>query len=503
MPQPKFKKGATSKQGQEQNKSLLSPREDRLGSIIAAGGTAKNLVDQTRKKCLKNQDRSFSQTTFCQQWLAMFTLATIRNTVVIVHGPVGCISSMTYINVFNRLGQIHRNGRPVSGHWISTNLVEADTIYGGEEKLRAAVRNADKHYHPDAIFIFTSCVSGVLGEDIDAVVAGVQPEIKATVIPIHCDGFRSKLWASGYDGSFHGVLNYLINEPVEKKTDLVNVINPLTIGRPDETEIERLLGKLELRANFIPCFADIAAIKESASAALTTGLCPTYGEYLAKVLGERYSILATQKVMPIGLDNTDMWLREVARPLGKEKDVEKLIREERRRVKPRIEALKKKLAGKKVFVSAGQSRAVGIPNLVADLGLEIIGVTAFHYDEVSFESFANLTRRCGNFTTSVANLQPFEQTNLLHQQKPDIFIGHSGETVWAAKQGFPTVMGLNLFHLFVGYDGVVSFGNRLVDAFTNQAFNRNLSSRSKRVYRDDWYTADPFKYIKEVAVCNR
>ena len=69
-------------------------------------GIAKELVDQTRRRCLKNQDRLFSQTTFCQQWLALFTLATVKDSVVIVHGPVGCISSMPYINVFNRLGQI-------------------------------------------------------------------------------------------------------------------------------------------------------------------------------------------------------------------------------------------------------------------------------------------------------------------------------------------------------------------------------------------------------------
>jgi hypothetical protein len=54
----------------------------------------------------------------------------------------------------------------------------------------------------------------------------------------------------------------------------------------------------------------------------------------------------------------------------------------------------------------------------------------------------------------------------------------------------------------VGYDGVVTFGNRLVDAFTNPAFNRNLSAHSKALYHDDWYTANPFKYIKEAA-CHR
>ena len=60
-------------------------------------------------------------------------------------------------------------------------------------------------------------------------------------------------------------------------------------------------------------------------------------------------------------------------------------------------------------------------------------------------------------------------------------------------------MGLNLFHLFVGYQGVVTFGNRLVDAFTNRSFNKNLAAHTTGIYKDTWYTADPFAYIKGAA----
>ena len=52
--------------GNRKKTPQVPPREDRLGSIIVAGGTAKELVTQTKKRCLKNQDRSFTQATFCQ-----------------------------------------------------------------------------------------------------------------------------------------------------------------------------------------------------------------------------------------------------------------------------------------------------------------------------------------------------------------------------------------------------------------------------------------------------
>jgi nitrogenase molybdenum-iron protein alpha chain len=73
-------------------KSAVPVREDRLSTTITYGGTASELVSITTRKCLRAKDREFSQTTFCQEWLAIFTLATVKDAVVIAHAPVGCTS---------------------------------------------------------------------------------------------------------------------------------------------------------------------------------------------------------------------------------------------------------------------------------------------------------------------------------------------------------------------------------------------------------------------------
>lgn len=481
-------------------KSSVPIREARLNSTIAFGGTASELVDLTTRKCLKAKDRAFSQTTFCQEWLAMLTLATIKDTVTIVHAPVGCISSLTCINIFNRFGQILRGETPLTGKWISTNLTDADAIHGGEDKLREAILEADKRHNPKAIFVYSSCVAGIIGEDIDAIIRNIQPDVSAKVAPVYCDGFKSKIWATGYDGSFQGALNHLIAEPKEKQEDLVNVINPITFGRTDEAEVERLLNKLGLRANFIPNFSTVEDIGKASEAALTSSLCTTFSEYFAKELKERFDVPYTKKLMPIGLDNTDEWLREIAGFLGKENEVEIVIKEERERVQPKIDELKEKLEGKTAFVSAGQSRAVGIPNLLADLGVGIVGITAYHYDEVIFDSFENLQKRCGDFCTNIANVQPFEQTNILNKEQPDLYFGHMGESVWATKQGFPTAMVFNLAHLFAGYNGVVAFGSRILNLVNNPSFSKKLAQHSKPVYRENWLNENAFKYHKEEGV---
>ncbi|MDR3063071.1 MAG: hypothetical protein LBU40_02895 [Methanobrevibacter sp.] len=476
--------------------NITPPREDRLNSVITWGGDADELVDITTKKCVKDKNRSFQQTTFCQEWLAMITLCTIKDIVIISHAPVGCVGSMGMISMFNNAGQKLRGEPLKNGKWMSTNLNDYDVVHGAKDKLEAAVRAAAERYDPKAIFIYSSCVSGIIGEDVDSVVEKLNAELDVPVAPVYCEGFKSKLWASGYDGSFQGALNYLIKDPVEKRENLINVINPISFSRLDELEVKRLLDKIGIEVNYVPNFNTVDALSKSSEAALTASLCTTFSEYFAKELKNRYGVPYTEKIIPTGLDNTDAWLREIAGFLGKEKEAEALIKSERARVQPRIDEIKEKLKGKKVFVSAGQVRSLGIANIIADLGMELEGLTTFHYDEVIFDGFEDLTNKCGNFCAHVANAQPFEQTNILANKDLDFYIGHMGETVLAAKQGIPTAMVCNLFRLFLGYDGVVSFGERLLNVQTNPLFNKTLS-KSKPVYTESWYKEkNAFKYQK-------
>jgi nitrogenase molybdenum-iron protein alpha chain len=71
-----------------------------------------------------------------------------------------------------------------------------------------------------------------------------------------------------------------------------------------------------------------------------------------------------------------------------------------------------------------------------------------------------------------------------------------GESVWAAKQGFPTAMIFNLALLYAGYNGVISFGSRLLNLINNPSFNKRLAEHSKPIYREAWLKENPFKYHK-------
>ena len=66
--------------------------------------------------------------------------------------------------------------------------------------LEDSVKKAVEQYNPKLAFIYASCASGIIGDDIDAIASDLQQEYPDTImIPIHCEGFKSKICASGFD----------------------------------------------------------------------------------------------------------------------------------------------------------------------------------------------------------------------------------------------------------------------------------------------------------------
>ena len=76
-------------------------RDARLRPCNAYGGSLCNLVEGQKTGCLSANGRTFAQATGCQLTLSMGMAASIPNSVVIYHGPVGCgAASLALAGVF-------------------------------------------------------------------------------------------------------------------------------------------------------------------------------------------------------------------------------------------------------------------------------------------------------------------------------------------------------------------------------------------------------------------
>ena len=86
-----------------------------------------------------------------------------------------------------------KRGVTTSTVYVGTDMNEQDTIFGSTQALGKIIREVNKRYSPKAIFVSSSCATGIIGEDIDSVVDEVRDEIDVPVVAVHCEGFKSRI----------------------------------------------------------------------------------------------------------------------------------------------------------------------------------------------------------------------------------------------------------------------------------------------------------------------
>jgi len=493
-------------------------REDRHKTNIALGGTlakVKGCIKNGcfgKEGCLNLSSRSFSQTHGCQFLLSLAILNSIRNAVIIMHGPVGCgICAVGNIGVNKTFKQL-RDPTAEGVIWLSTNLDEPDVIGGGEKKLREAVLFADKEFRPETIIVPNGCVPALIGDDVDSILADLQEQTAAVIVPIHCEGFKTKIMATAYDAVYHGILKKFIKEPEREKflvgheleemerqyriSRNVNVLNVGSMSRADEVELQRILTGIGLNVRFIPCYAEPEDFAYSLETSLNVSICGTHDDYFVEHIKTRYNIPFLIDTIPIGRKNTDRWVLKIAEKFGLEKEAQRFIAEENRILDESLAKYRSVLKGKKVFLAGGEVRIVATAEIIQDLGMEIVGFKAHHFDqfiEPIFESLENVD----DVSFGVATNQPFEQANLVKKLKPDVLITHSGGNNIAAKHGLPLFPLFGPTYNYMGYSGVFEITRRLARVIRNNQFNKNLAENTALPFKKEWYEKDPFAYIKE------
>lgn len=466
-------------------------RPNRYNDLISTGA---QVEDDFNKGCLKRADRSFSQGLQCQQINSISALMSIEDSVMISHSPQGCMGCAVAGGDGYRVGQAHRGVEHIRNpRLFCTNLDKNNVVFGGEEKLRKTVALAVERYNPKIVFIFTSCASGIIGEDVDAVAADLQQEYEAIIVPIHCEGFKSKICASGFDAAFIALNKYILKgEKIPKQENLINLFAPTSISYADENEMKRMLSLIGMEANYIPFYSSLEKMKKIPAAAASTSICKVFADEFMIELEQDYGIPYSHTVMPIGLRNTDKWFLGIARTVGKEKEAQEIIEKEHERIQPLVNELRERLQGKRIFICGGTGRSFAAAALVEDFGMELIGLETPTYDKDAQDDIEYLNTIHKDFVIDIANMQPFEQVNLLSKLKPDAFIGVS---TWAAKLGIPTTHVLDDKRPTMGYDGLLYLGNKIADQLSNPGFNKKLAAHKKLPYRDSWYREDAFKYI--------
>jgi nitrogenase molybdenum-iron protein alpha chain len=499
--------------------SVPPVRDTRLKIGDSYHGNACGLVDCGRDGCLLQKNRGFWQANACQMALTLMMAATVENAAIVVHAPGGCGALLHSLSVQSSKGKARRGKDPKALPWLSTNLTEADVIGGGEKKLLETIKYADREFRPEIIFVVVTCAPSIIGDDAEEVVRQARPQVSADVVSLHCPGFRSRVVASAYDAFYHGILRGLELSPkpwidfrplpqgspeaelAEKnyqfeRSRTVNVWNATSIGPADEGEVRRLLTALGLKVRFFAEYSSRDELRMVSEAALNVSMCNVHDDYMLKFLEEKFGTPYVIAGMPIGFRHTRQWLVSVARHFGLEKQANALADYEENLAREAIGPFVEQVRGKKVLICGGVVRVGAEATMLAELGLDVLGIRAYHYDDGAEPVYEDVVRNLPDTPVAVSN-QLFELTHQIKTLKPDIVISHNGTQGYIAKLGVPSVQLWSVDSAFFGYAGIYQILRRIVFELKNTSYRDRLSKHVKLPYKPAYFEGDTFKYIKD------
>lgn len=483
-------------------------REIRINSITGFQGNAEELVNCSR--CgLKDKTRSFTQCVGCATSKAACKTILVQDGAVISHGPVGCSSCYHDFAFTYRVNSPLRGiENPTQRKIYSTDLTEKDTVYGGNAKLEKAIREVYERVRPNVIFVLTTCAAGIIGDDVESVCDEAEAELGVPVVAIFCEGFRSTVWTTGFDAGYHGIARKLIKPPRKRRDDMINVINFW-----GSDVFKDWFAPFGATPNYIAPYSTVESLTWSSEAAATVQVCSTLGSYLGAALEQEFGVPELPTAPPYGVPQTDRWFRALGKLLGKEEIAEQIIAEKKAEYLPKIEALKEKIKAVKpdgtltAYVTGGAAHGHALLSVLGELGIQAVGAAIFHHDplfdnnEPDNDQLAQRVKDYGDVPNfNVCNKQEFELVNVLNRLKPDLLLArHGGMTLWGAKLGIPSLL-IGDEHYSMGYEGLIKYGERILETLENDEFIKNLEKHAVNPYTKWWLDQQPNTFLQKRGV---
>lgn len=460
--------------------------------------------------------RPFVDVYSCSLTLSLNILLFFSDTAIVMHSPDGCQSdsfALAYMaaKVRNLELQSPFMHEIRNIHCCSTNFNERNVIFGGEKSLKAAIHETYERYHPRLICVLVSCISAIIGDDVDKVCAEAQAELgeDVYVIPFNTNGFESHAWINYADHVWGGLVQRVMKQPEMVDPDLINFFRPLNMTSADTNEMERLMDLLGLRVNVFPDYQSIDVLEHAAEAALNTGMCKGYHQPVFEAMHKKFQTPYADAPYPLGIRFTEMWLREVGRKTNRSDAVERLIKDEKQRIFPELSRLRNKLRGKTVVVSANHAKTLSFAQACNDLGLTIVSAVTHSTDNSLEKEYQIVKEEAGDIDFHVGS-PIYEEMSHLKLEKPDIFVGHLEMGSIAAHLDFPAknTYFYNFQDAHFGFQGVINLGKQIL-----RGLNNPLKHKILKYYKNEtglnWGStpfangAQPFRFASATSSCRR
>ena len=390
---------------------------------------------------------------FCGSRVVLYPIA---DAVHIVHGPIGCAAYTWDIRGSLSSGpELHRLS-------FCTDLQEKDVIFGGADKLYKSLIELIDYYEPKAAFIYSTCIVGVIGDDVEAVCRRVAAEKSIPVLPVHSEGFKGTK-KDGYRAACDAIGTLVgTGSTAGISKHSINILGDFNLA--GETWMIRDYYKrigVDVVAS-ITGDGRIDDIRRAHGAALNVVQCAGSMVHLAKDMEQKYGI-PFRHVSYFGIEDMSRALYEVADFFGEPgmaAAARELVREEVARIMPDLRRYREALSGRRAAVyTGGAFKAFSLVRSLRTLGMQTVLVGSQTGNQEDYKLLRDL---CDEGTVLVDDTNPLELSRFVQEKGVDLFIGGVKERPIAFKLGIGFCdHNHERKEALAGYEGMLNFAREV------------------------------------------
>jgi nitrogenase molybdenum-cofactor synthesis protein NifE len=390
---------------------------------------------------------------------AMIALVPITDVAHLVHGPIACAG-----NSWGSRGSLSSDAT-LYKMGFTTDLNENDVIFGGEKRLYKSILEVHQRYNPAAIFVYSTCVTALIGDDLDAICHKAAEKIGTPVVPVNSPGFiGSKNLGNRVGGE--ALLEYVVGtaEPEYTTPYDINLIGEYNIAG-EMWGVLPLFEKVGIRVLAkITGDAKYKEVCHAHRAKLNVMICSKALINMARKMEERYNIPYTEESF-YGVDDMNRCLRNIAAKLGDpqlQERVEQLIVEETANLDVALAPYRVRLKGKRVVLYTGGVKSWSIISAAKDLGMEVVATSTKKSTE---EDKARIKELLGKDGMMLEKGNAQELLRVIAQTKADMLIAGGRNQYTALKARIPFLdINQERHHPYAGYVGMIEMAKELDEA---------------------------------------
>jgi len=392
--------------------------------------------------------------------IALFPFADV---VHLVHSPATCIGASWETRATPTSHEGENN--TVTGY--CTDVTTNDIIFGGHTKLEASIEYLIEHKNPKGIFVYETCVTAMIGDDMDNVCSRMQEKHGIPVVVIHSPGFVGGKNLGSRLGA-ESVLHQLIGtrEPETIHPFGINLIGEYNVTG-DMWQYVPLLEKIGIKVvSTLAGDGRLENIQMAHTAKLNVIVCAKSLISLTRKMQEKYNIPYIS-ISFYGKRDTSNAIMSIVNAFGDEALIQKakeVIQEEEAKLEKALVPYRKILEGKKAILNTGGNKSWSIASALQDIGINVIATSV---KKATLEDKEIAAQYVKILITDPGT----EQAKLIDEHNVDILLagGRSLYTAIKKKVAFVDVNQEKKVS-YGAYNGLVNLAKDVCNAVNNKVF---------------------------------